>query len=88
MREVAALAATHDVKLAPHSPYFGPGLIATMHIAAAAGGDVAVERYFCDLESGPLGDAVNAAEGRFVLPNRPGLGIDIDEALLARYRVG
>ena len=88
VREVAALAATHDVKLAPHSPYFGPGLIATMHIAAAAGGDVAVERYFCDLEPGPLGDAINVVGDNFVLPNAPGLGIDIDEALLARYRVG
>jgi D-galactarolactone cycloisomerase len=86
-REVAALAATPNVALAPHSPYFGPGLIATMHIAAAAGGDVAVERYFCDLEPGPLGDAINAVGDSFVLPNRPGLGLEIDETLLARYRV-
>ena len=87
MREVAALAATHNVALAPHSPYFGPGLIATMHIVAAAGGDVAVERYYCDLEPGPLGEAINAVGDRFALPNGPGLGLEIDEALLARYRV-
>ena len=74
VREVAASAATHDVKLAPHSPYFGPGLIATMHIAAAAGGDVAVERYFCDLEPGPLGDAINVVGDSFVLPNAPDSG--------------
>lgn len=88
MREVAALAATHNVALAPHSPYFGPGLIATMHIAAAAGGDIAVERYYCDLEPGPLGDAIIPVGDRFVLPNGPGLGLQIDETLLARYRVG
>jgi D-galactarolactone cycloisomerase len=85
-REVATIAATHGVALAPHSPYFGPGLIATMHLAAA--GDFAVERYYCDLEPGPLGEAINAVDGQFVLPDAPGLGIHVDEALLARYRVG
>lgn len=85
LREVATMAASHNVGLAPHSPYFGPGLIATMHIAAA--GDFAVERYYCDLEPGPLGDLINAADGKFVLPDSPGLGIQVDEPLLARYRV-
>lgn len=88
MREVAALAAAHGVVLAPHSPYFGPGLIATMHIIAAAGGDLAVERYYCDLEPGPLGDIIDAVDGRMRLPDAPGLGIEVDEALLERYRAG
>ncbi|WP_158747711.1 mandelate racemase/muconate lactonizing enzyme family protein, partial [Acidisphaera sp. L21] len=35
MRAIAEAAAAHGVSLAPHSPYFGPGLLATVHIAAA-----------------------------------------------------
>lgn len=88
MREVIALAATHNVHIAPHSPYFGPALIATMHMVAATKGEVAVERYYCDLEPGPLGDMIEAKGDRFSLPGGPGLGLDIDESLLARYRVG
>ncbi|MDA0276439.1 MAG: hypothetical protein O2979_10205 [Proteobacteria bacterium] len=33
--KVAALAADRGVKLAPHSPYFGPGAMATLHLLAA-----------------------------------------------------
>lgn len=88
MRDVMALAVAHGVSLAPHSPYFGPALIATMHVVAAAGGDVAVERYYCDLEPSPLGEVVDADHGRLTLPNAPGLGIAVDEDLLRRYRIG
>lgn len=88
MLEVAELARTHGVAFAPHSPYFGPGLIATMHLAAAIGGELAVERYYCDLEPGPLGNVIEAQDGRFRLPNGPGLSVNVDERLIARYRVG
>jgi D-galactarolactone cycloisomerase len=83
MLEVAALARANNVRLAAHSPYFGPGLIVTLHLAAASGTDVPVERYYCDLEPGPLGDAIEAVNGTMALPQGPGLGITVDEALLA-----
>lgn len=83
--EVAALARANDVQLAAHSPYFGPGLIATLHLAAASGTAVPVERYYCDLELGPLGDAIEAVNGTMTLPQGPGLGVTVDESLLARY---
>ncbi len=88
MIDVAALAKQHGIEVAAHSPYFGPGLLATMHLAAATQSGVAVERYYCDLEPGPLGGAIDAAGGMMTLPQGPGLGVDVDEALLARYRVG
>jgi L-alanine-DL-glutamate epimerase-like enolase superfamily enzyme len=87
MMEVANLARENNVKLAPHSPYFGLGLIATLHVAAASRTDVPVERYYCDLEPGPLGDAIETFAGKMALPQKPGLGVDIDERLLARYAV-
>ncbi|MFP3335690.1 enolase C-terminal domain-like protein, partial [Pseudomonas sp. SIMBA_064] len=31
---IAALAERHDAVVLPHCPYFGPGLVATLHLAA------------------------------------------------------
>jgi D-galactarolactone cycloisomerase len=87
MRKLIALAAAHGTKLAPHSPYFGPGLIATVHICASLPQPAFVERFYCDLEASPFGDQVNAANGSLSVPQSPGLGLDIDHAVIARYRV-
>ena len=87
MQRLIALAAARGPTLAPHSPYFGPGLIATIHICASLPEPAFVERFYCDLEASPFGDQVNAADGYMTVPQGPGLGLDIDEAVIARYRV-
>jgi len=35
----------------------------------------------------PLGAAIDARDGHMQVPQRPGLGIDVDEAVIERYRV-
>ncbi len=45
MRRLIARAAARGSKLAPHSPYFGPGLIATIHICASLPEPAFVERF-------------------------------------------
>jgi L-alanine-DL-glutamate epimerase-like enolase superfamily enzyme len=87
LQRLIALAAERGTKLAPHSPYFGPGLIATIHICASLAEPAFAERFYCDLEASPFGDQVNAAAGYMTVPQAPGLGLDIDEAVIARYRV-
>jgi L-alanine-DL-glutamate epimerase-like enolase superfamily enzyme len=87
MQRLTALAAARGTKIAPHSPYFGPGLIATIHICASLPQPAFVERFYCDLEASPLGDQVNAADGYMNVPQSPGLGLDIDEAVIAQYRL-
>jgi L-alanine-DL-glutamate epimerase-like enolase superfamily enzyme len=87
MKQVIALAQANGTKVAPHSPYFGPGFVASIHICASLPGDVPVERFYCDLEASPLGDLVVASGGTMRLPNGPGLGLDVDESVIARYRV-
>jgi D-galactarolactone cycloisomerase len=88
LRAVAALAAERKVPVAPHSPYFGPGLIATLHfIAAAPREEMLCERFYCDLEASPFGAAVDARDGFMTVPQGPGLGVPVDEAVIARYRV-
>ena len=88
MRKAIALAESHGVTVAPHSPYFGPGLIATLHVIAAMDRDVLCERFYCDLAASPLGGAVDATDGYMRVPDGPGLGVDIDERTIERYRIG
>jgi L-alanine-DL-glutamate epimerase-like enolase superfamily enzyme len=87
MQKAIAVAKQHGVRVMPHSPYFGPGLIATLHVIAACLPDSMCERFYCELEATPLGDAIEARDGHMRVPQRPGLGIEIDESVIARYRV-
>jgi len=88
MVKVIDMARRDGVKIAPHSPYFGPGLIATIHIIAALGDGAACERFYCDLGASPLGDAVDAVDGSMRVPQGPGLGVDLDERVIAKFRLG
>jgi L-alanine-DL-glutamate epimerase-like enolase superfamily enzyme len=88
MLAVAAMARrSATCKLAPHSPYFGPGLIATIHFAASLPEKPAIERFYVDLEASPLGDLVEAPGGVMRVPNGPGLGVEIDTVILNKYRI-
>ena len=88
MKRIIDMADDHGAALAPHSPYFGPGLIATIHICASLPQLAFVERFYCDLEASPFGDQVYAVDGFMRVPQGPGLGLVVDEVVMARYRVG
>lgn len=87
-RKISVLAETSNVGLALHSPYFGPGLIASMHVAAAHNGATApIERLYGDLEASLYGDLVNPeSDGAYTLPTGPGLGADPDPDVLKDYK--
>jgi L-alanine-DL-glutamate epimerase-like enolase superfamily enzyme len=87
MMRIAALARAWKVALAPHSPYVGPGLLATVHILAALEEDIPLEYCYCELDGNPLGDAVVASGGFVPVPTGPGLGRDPDPALIERRRI-
>lgn len=87
MRKVFDLAATWGVRVVPHSAYFGPGLLASIHLSAAQPQEVWIERFHCDFDETPLGDAVNPKKGRIAVPQGPGLGIDPDPEVLKRLAV-
>ncbi|HXP30533.1 MAG TPA: mandelate racemase/muconate lactonizing enzyme family protein [Stellaceae bacterium] len=88
MQRIIAHAESRGVAVAPHSPYFGPGLIATLHLIAASPLERVCERFYCDLEASPFGDAVEARGGFMRVPSGAGLGVAIDERVIARYRTG
>jgi L-alanine-DL-glutamate epimerase-like enolase superfamily enzyme len=70
-----------------HSPYSGPALVAAVHVIAAHAGDMLCEHRYGDLAASPIGDAVAAHDGHLRVPDGPGLGIAVDPAVIARYRV-
>lgn len=86
MRRITALAAQADVTVAPHSAYFGPGLLATVHLIAAMGVGT-VEHYDADLAADPYHGALTPRGGMVAVPQGPGLGLDPDPAEVARLRV-
>ena len=82
LRRVTALAETFGVTVVPHSAYFGPGLLASIHCIAAMPGETLVERFYCDFAENPLGAAIDPVNGRIAVPQGPGLGVDPDLRML------
>ena len=83
--EICRTAEASGATCVPHSPYFGPGYLATLHILAAKEKTVALERFFCDLGHMPYGRTVPIENGAVQIPDMPGLGPDPDEELM-RFR--
>jgi L-alanine-DL-glutamate epimerase-like enolase superfamily enzyme len=84
--KVATLAEAAGITLMPHSPYFGPGFLATLHLTAARGQPGAlVERYHMDLEASLYGDLIDPVNGAFAVPQGPGLGPDPNPDVIKTY---
>jgi len=76
MLEIAELAREVGLRLVPHCPYFGPGLLATLHVLAAAAEAEPIEVYFADLDSAPYGPHLVPRGGVIAVPDAPGLGFE------------
>ncbi len=88
MKKVMALAEAFGITVVPHSAYFGPGLIASIHCIAAMPHGGLVERYDADFPENPLHDAIMPTrDGCLAVPQGPGLGIDPDPAMISKLRV-
>src|SRR5260221_6437683 len=73
--KVATLADAAGVTLMPHSPYFGPGFLATLQLAAARGQPGAmIERYHMDVEASLYCELIEAVRRAFAVAPGPGLG--------------
>lgn len=84
-RKIAALAETNNVALMPHSPYFGPGFLATLHLMAGDPGAGLVEWLYVRREAGLYGDQIAPVEGKFRVPDGPGLGAEPDPDVIRDY---
>jgi L-alanine-DL-glutamate epimerase-like enolase superfamily enzyme len=85
--KVARLADELGVQIVPHSPYFGPGLLATLHLLAGRD-DGLLEMFYLKREACLWGSRADVdATGRVAVPTGPGLGYDPDPEVMERYRV-
>lgn len=87
LMKVFALGEAHGVRVVPHSAYFGPGLLASIHASAAQAGEAWIERFYCDFAENPLGAAIDPQNGRIAIPQGPGLGVDPDPALIKKLAI-
>ena len=85
--EAVALAAARGVKLAPHSPYFGPGALATLHLIATLPAETRFEYFYLWPEATLYGEVLSAKRGGLPIPSGAGLGADPDPDVLRRYRL-
>jgi len=85
--KVMALAQTHNVRLAPHSPYFGPGALATLHLLAAYTEPAWFEYFYLWPDAKPYIGMLDPVNGMLAVPQGPGLGADPDPEVVQRYRV-
>jgi len=85
---VVALADQMDVKLAPHSPYFGPGLLATLQLLSLRDDGTFVEMFYMNRAACLWrGNVEIDGKGAVSVPDGPGLGYEPDKAVMERYRV-
>ncbi len=85
--KVATLVAAANLELAPHSPYFGPGFVATLHLIAHTGQARWIEKIYYDLEASLFAQPLEFSRGHFTVPTGPGLGVEIDPNVIKEYRV-
>ncbi len=87
-REVVALANDLDVVVIPHSPIFGPGLLASLHLSAGLGDDSIAEwLYYKEIDADIYCFAVVPEQGCIEVPQGPGLGLDPDTNVLREFSV-
>jgi L-alanine-DL-glutamate epimerase-like enolase superfamily enzyme len=83
--KVQTIVRERGARLAPHSPYFGPGALATLHLLAAAPEEARFEYFYCWPDAWLYGDALAPTRGELALSQRPGLGFDPDPAVMKRF---
>lgn len=87
-KKICTLAAAANLSVVPHSFYFGPGLAATLHLIAASPGCRWLEFPTGELEAPLLTEPIQPRGGVVRVPSGPGLGVTLNEEVLARYPYG
>lgn len=86
---IAALASTHNLRLAPHLWAGAPAFFAGLHVAAVS---TAAHILEYSLGANPMlhdliEETIDVADGTIAIPDRPGLGITIREDVVAANAV-
>jgi L-alanine-DL-glutamate epimerase-like enolase superfamily enzyme len=85
--KVAAIADELDVRIVPHSPYFGPGFLATLQLLSLRD-DGFIEVFYMKRAACLWRGGVDVdASGHIDVPMGMGLGFEPDKAVMEQYRV-
>jgi len=84
-RKVFALAEAWNLKIATHSYTFGPSLAAAVHLSLSNIKTEYFEICAAPLEAYYMQPSLRQENGYITLPDRPGLGIEIDEDVVKKY---
>jgi gluconate/galactonate dehydratase len=88
-KRIAELADTYYVNMAPHNISSPIGTMASAHVCAAIPNFLALEfhcmdvPFWNDLATGHEGSVID--RGYITMPDRPGLGIELNEDVARRY---
>ncbi|MCB0017758.1 MAG: mandelate racemase/muconate lactonizing enzyme family protein [Anaerolineales bacterium] len=87
LRKIAILAESYNIPIAPHNPNGPISTIASAHTMATLPNFFRQEFMLKDVpwRDGCLSQPLPVHDGYFTLPDRPGLGFDIDESVLAAH---
>jgi galactonate dehydratase len=87
LRKMAILAETFNIPIAPHNPNGPLSTIASAHVMATVPNFFRQEFMLQDVpwRDACLSHPLPIKQGHFLLPDRPGLGFDVNEAELARH---
>lgn len=83
---VAEVSAAAGVELMPHCPYFGPGMYASLHLAAALPSVRQLEWLYVQPDAWPAPIEELRSGGVVAVPDEPGMGFSLDPDVMQRYR--
>lgn len=87
LRNIAVLADSHHIPFCPHNPSGPVANAATLQLAASQPSFFLLETMASDVpwRSEICNEKIEIVDGKMKIPDRPGLGVEIDEAAIARY---
>ena len=90
-RMISSLAECHFVQVAPHAWYGPIALAASLHLDATIPNfliqEVPVPHVMPSQQLELTGDLLIPRDGMLAVPAGPGLGVTLDEGVLARHRI-
>jgi L-alanine-DL-glutamate epimerase-like enolase superfamily enzyme len=86
-RKIFAMAEAWNLQIATHSFYYGPGVAATVHLGLSNIRSEWVEINSIPLETSIMHPSLRPENGYLSLPEKPGLGIEVDNTVIKKYLV-
>jgi galactonate dehydratase len=87
-RKIAAIAEAHYMPVAPHNACSPVGTMASLHVAACTP-NFKIQETFDDMVEPWVREAIigrpEVKNGYFTVPDKPGLGVDLNEAVIAAH---